>query len=292
MNQTLRVLIGTPAGGGMVSVQYLLSLLEVFQKVMQMKHQIFIRNNLRIAKEQGVINEPQLANLQALEQENLIDLEIGLYTLSNESLLSRGRNHIAAVAIRQGWHKLMFIDADAKWTFDQFMSVVCNNEDFVAGACPLKCFPISLNYLPFEDDEHYYKNAIRSVDSFLKMKEGHKTKFVPIAFIGTAFCCYSRNALLRMAEVSEEYQYPNPATGHLHTHWNIFATNPMNGKFMSEDWTACNTWRSLGGNVMLDTDVIISHVGSHTFGPEQAHITHKTEGLNVAQGSAPVKREA
>lgn len=287
MNQSMRVLIGTPAGGGQVTVQYMLSLMEVFQRVTQIKHQIFIRDNLRIAKQQGVINEQQLTNLNELEKLNLIDLEIGLYTLSNESLLSRGRNHIAAVAIRQGWHKLMFIDADAKFTFDQFMSVVCNNEDFVAGACPLKCFPISLNYLPFEDDEHYYKDAIRSVNSFIKMKEGHKTKFVPIAFIGTAFCAYSRNALLKMAEISEEYQYPNPATGHLHTHWNIFATKPMNNKFMSEDWSACHKWRELGGNVMLDTDVIISHVGNHVFGPEQAAITHKTEGLNVAQGVKP-----
>lgn len=284
-SQTLRILIGTPAGGGQTSVQYLLGIMELFQKCMQMKQQIFIRDNLRIARQQGMINFQQLQNLEALEKMPLIDMEIGLYTLANESLLSRGRNHIAAVAIRQGWHKLMFIDADAKFTFEQFMSVVCTNEDFVAGACPLKCFPISLNYLPFEDDEHYYKNNIRSVDSFLKMKEGHGKKHVPVAFIGTAFMCISRNALLRMAEISDEYMYPNPSTGHLHRHWDIFSTKPMNDKYMSEDWSACHKWRSLGGSVMLDTDVIISHVGSHVFGPEQAHITHKSPGVDVSAGA-------
>lgn len=278
-NRPLRVLIGTPAGGGQVTVQFMLSLLEVFQKVMEIKHKIFIRDNLRAAKQNGLINEQNVAQLEGLEAQNLLDIEIGLYTLSNESLLSRGRNHIAAVAIRQGWDRLFFIDADAKWTFEQFYKIITAPHDFVAGACPLKVFPISLNYLPFEDDEHYYKDSIRSVDSLLKMREGHGKSCVPIAFIGTAFMCLSRRVLLAMAEATEEYQYPNPSTGHLHTHWNIFATKPMHGKFMSEDWSACELARSLGFEVMLNTDVIIDHVGNWTYSPSQAQITHKSKGL-------------
>ncbi len=278
-NRPIRVLIGTPAGGGQVTVQYMLSLLECFQKIMEIKHKIFIRDNLRVAKQNGAINEQNLAQLAELEGMGLVDIELGLYTLSNESLLSRGRNHIAAVAIRQAWDYLFFIDADAKWSFDQFQRVLLSGHDFVAGACPLKVFPISLNYLPFEDDEHYYKESIRSVDSLLKMREGHGKNLVPIAYIGTAFMCLSRKVLLAMAEKAEEYQYPNPSTGHLHTHWNIFATKPMHGKFMSEDWSACELARSLGFDVMLNTDVIISHVGNWTFAPEQAQITHVSKGL-------------
>lgn len=273
-NRPFRVLIGTPCGNGQASVQYMLSLISVFQKVMEMKHQIFIRNNLRAAKEQGVINEQQLGLLQQLDSQQLIDFDIGLYTLANESLLTRGRNHIAAVAIRQGWDKLMFIDADARFTPEQFFSVVTSPHDLTAGACPLKLFPISLNYLPFEEDEHYYKDRIRSMDSFIKMREGHKTQHIPVAFIGTAFMCLSRKLLLALAVEAEEYQYPNPSTGNLHTHWNIFATKPMNGKFMSEDWYACQIARDLGFPVMMDSNVVISHVGTWVFAPEQAQVTH------------------
>lgn len=274
-----RILIGTPAGNGQVSLQYLLSIMGLFQKVMLMKHRVFIRNNLRAAKDEGMIGEPQLEELKRLEQENLFDFEIGLYTLSNESLLTRGRNHIAAVAIRQNWDKLFFIDADAQFTPEQFFSVALSPHDFTAGACPLKCFPISLNYLPFEEDEHYYKESIRSMDSLRKMRDGHKKQYIPIAFVGTAFMALSRKVLLKMAEVAEEYQYPNPSTGHMHTHWNMFATTPMNGKFMSEDWYACHTARGLGFDVMLDSNVVISHVGNHTFSPDQADIKHKTVGV-------------
>lgn len=272
-----RILIGTPAGYGNVSVQYMLSLLDVYQKVMEIKHKIFVRNNLREAKNNGLINEQQLGMLQNLENEHLIDLEIGLYTLANESLLTRGRNHIAAIAIRQGWDKLMFIDADAKFNFQQFCAVALAPYDFCAGACPLKVLPIALNYLPFQDDEHYYEDRIRSVDSLLKMREGHKNNFVPVAYIGTAFMALSRKVLLAMAEVADEYQYPNPSTNQLHTHWAMFETKVMHGKFSSEDWYACEKARELGFQVMLNTDVIISHVGSMVYAPEMAHITHKTE---------------
>lgn len=289
MNQQhrpFRILIGTPCGNGQASVEYMLSLISVFQEVMKIKahlsHHKYIRDNLRIAKQQGLINEQQLGVLNQVEAMNLdqiVDYEIGLYTLRNESLLSRGRNHIAAVAIRQGWDKLFFIDADARFTWNDFRSVALSPHDFTAGTCPLKCFPISLNYLPFQNDEHYYKESIRSMDSFIRMKEGHKKQHVPVAFIGTAFMALSRKVLLSLAKDAEEYKYPNPSTGHMHTHWNIFGTKPMHGKFMSEDWTACESARRLGYEVMLDTNVCISHVGSHVFSPDQAHITHKTQGI-------------
>lgn len=276
-----RILVGTPCGYGNASVQYMLSLFDVYRRVTDIKANIFIRNNLRVAKEKGMINEQNLQALSQLEAQNLVDIEIGLYTLANESLLTRGRNHIAAVAIRQGWDKLMFIDADARFTFEQFLSVAGAPYDLCVGACPLKTLPISLNYLPFQDDEHYYRDRIRSVDSLLKMREGHNNQFVKVAYAGTAFMAISRKLLLAQAEWSEEYMYPNPSTGKLHTHWNMFGTYPQHGKFMSEDWSFCQQARDLGFDVMLNTGVIISHVGTQVFTPEMAHITHVTPTLEV-----------
>lgn len=287
-NKTMRILIGTPCGGGQASVHYMLSLLETFQNVMGIKHSIFIRNQLRLGAAQGQLTQAQHEMLQKLESENLIDFEIGLYTLSNESLLSRGRNHIAAVAIRQGWDKLFFIDADSKWTFRQFYDIVTAPFEFVAGACPLKILPISLNFLPYQDDENYYEDRIRSMDSLLKMREGHKDKFISVPFVGTAFMCISRKVLLACAESSDEYQYPNPQTGFMHTHWNMFDTRTMHNKFMSEDWSFCERARRLGFDLKLNTDVVISHVGSMMYSPEMAQISHIPKQEMVSQVN-PVK---
>lgn len=287
-SRPFRILIGTPAGYGNVSLQYMLSLLSVFQEVMAVKKNIFIRDNLRAAKLNGMINEQNLQVLNHLEAQNLFDLEIGLYTLSNESLLTRGRNHIAAVAIRQGWDRLMFIDADARFTYHQFIKVVTSVHDLTVGVCPLKVFPISLNYMPFKDDPYFLKNDMRSVNSLLALRDGHKSNYIPVAFAGTAFMSISRKLLLASAEIAGEYQYPNPSTGYLHTHWNMFATEPMDGKFMSEDWYFCKKARDLGFQVMIDSDVIISHVGSWVFSPEQAQVTYQTPLLdsNVKESGA------
>lgn len=272
MNQKIRILIGTPCGGGQASTHYMLSMIEVLSNVQKVQHNIFIRDQLRQAQNAGQINEQNLAALNQLEAMNLVDMEIGLYTLANESLLGRGRNHIANVAIRGGWNKLFFIDADARFSVDQFMAVALSPYDFTAGVCPLKILPISLNYLPFEDDEFYHKDNLRSVGSLLAMKAGHKKRHIPIAFVGTAFMCLSRKVLLDLASVSPEYQYPNPQTGHLQTHWDIFSTGPMFEKYSSEDWSACQKARDLGYDVMIDSDVIISHVGTMLYGAEMANI--------------------
>lgn len=267
-SRKIRVLVGTPAGNGEVNLGYLLSMMDVYQNVTQMKHNIFIRDNLRQAKEQGMIGEQQLNMWVQLEKANFIEIEIGLYTLSNESLLSRGRNHIAAVAIRGGWDKLMFIDADSKFTFKQFWDVVTSEHDLACGVVPLKVLPIALNFLPFKDDEYYFRDRIRSMDSLIRMREGHKSPWISVAFAGTAFMCISRKLLLAAASVSEEYQYPSPQTGFLHTHWNMFDTRPMHGKYMSEDWSFCYRARDLGYKVMINADVVISHVGTMVYRPE------------------------
>lgn len=272
----LRVLIGTPAGNGQVSLQYMLSLVDVYQKLTQIKHNLFVRDNLRAAKAMGRCDQNNLNMLQQLDAQFLFNMEIGLYTLSNESLLTRGRNHIAAQAIRGGWDRLIFIDADARWTFDQFLKIVTSMHDLTVGACPLKVFPISLNYMPFKDDPYYLRNDMRSVNSLLALRNGHRSNYIPVQFAGTAFMSISRKLLLDVAASSDEYSYPNPGTGYLHTEWNMFPTEPFENKFMSEDWSFCRKARDLGYQVMLDSDVIISHVGNWVFAPEQAQITYQT----------------
>ena len=231
----MRILVGTPCGGGMVTVQYLLSFLACMEQIIKI-------------------------NAQAPGSWHL-----GLYTLSNESLVARGRNHIAQQAIQGGWDKLFFIDADAGWRWDQFAAVATAPAPIVAGTCPLKTYPISLNYLPFQDDEHYYKDAIRSPESLAAMRAGHGSPLIKVPFVGTAFMCIDVNVLKKLTEVAGPYQYPNPQTGNLETHWDFFKTEPVAKKYMSEDWGFCHMARQNGTDVHIHADVCITHTGSHTF---------------------------
>lgn len=233
----MKILVATPASGGLLTVQYVAS---------------FLATTEAIAKVNAQNGYPG-------------GIQMGLYTLTHEALVSRGRNHCAQVALMQGWDKLFFVDSDAGWSADQFLVVATAPVDICAGVCPLKTYPISLNYLPFKDDEHYHKDAIRSVESLAAMRAGHKSPLIKVPFVGTAFMCIDRKVLQKLAEVAEPYKYPSPVTGNLETHWDFFETKPIAKQYMSEDWGFCNLARKNGFDVNIHADVCITHTGNHTF---------------------------
>ncbi len=257
----MRILVATPAHNGQVTVQYFSSFLQTIEFVSKVNAEHFPKGN---------------------------GIQIGTYTLTHEALVSRGRNHCAQVAISQGWDKLFFIDADAGWTPQQFMAVATSPHEITAGTCPLKTYPISLNYLPFQDDEHYYKDNIRSVESLLAMRNGYKQSLLKVPFVGTAFMCITTATLKKLSEFVDPYQYPNPLTGQNETHWDFFQTKPIKKTYMSEDWGFCNLAREHGIDVYIQSDVIITHTGNHTFkGPEIRRATEEEmAGTNVGKATA------
>jgi len=225
----MKVLVGTPAGNGQISTQYMMSFI----------------STLGLAVKNGV--QPIL------------------YTMSQESLLPRGRNHIAQVAMKEKHDKLLFIDADTGWQPEQFMEIIASPFPIVAGCVPLKTYPTSLNFLPFKEDDKYFVNNIRSPEGLRKMREAYGKAEIPVAFTGTAFLCIDVSVLMKLSETQETYQYPNPFTGETETHWDFFGGGPMHGTYYSEDWAFCKKAREAGFDVRINADVIVNHVGTHVF---------------------------
>lgn len=198
--------------------------------------------------------------------------EISLYTMSGESLLPRARNHCAQVCLTQNWDKLFFIDADTGWRWDDFKAIVSSNEPIMGGVVPLKTFvdyprsfKTSLNYLPFLEDEKYFDRSLRTLESTVKMAQGHGSPIVEVPFTGTAFLCIKREVLMELAKTSQEYLYPNPATGQPELHWSFFDGGPIDGIYLSEDWRFCHNARQAGFKININTNVRMTHVGNHQF---------------------------
>ncbi len=265
----MRILVGTPCSGGQLYTQYFLSFLETYRICAEHKTEIYKRIIASIPN----FDEANPEHAQAVQQNMWRNtFEIGIYTLGGESLLGRGRNHIAQVALTQGWDKLFFIDADGGWTWNDFHSIVTAPHPIAAGVVPLKTYPqfpnsfqTSLNFLPFLEDEKYFDRALRTLESTVKMAEGHKSNLVKVAFTGTAFLCIDTSVLAKMAETEKEYLYPNPATGQCETHWDFFGGGPVEEQYQSEDWQFCHKARELDYDIVIDTNVRLSHTGTHTF---------------------------
>ncbi len=258
----MRILIATPCGGGVATTQYMLSFIETSQNVTNHKNEIARQVVAQIPKFDSQNPHHQQSLVATLNQHSY---DIGLYTLSGESLIQRGRNHCAQVALTQSWDKLFFIDADAGWTWPMFKQIVDSPHPITAGLCPLKVYPISLNYLPFAEDEKYFVNAQRSVESTKKMTVANGSPLVKVPFVGTAFMCIDRSVLMKLAETCDDYVYPNPVTGQPESHWDFFKVQAIAGTYLSEDWGFCHLARKAGFDIHINTEVIISHTGNHTF---------------------------
>lgn len=248
----------------MVTTQYMLSYLEMTLSSIKVKQQIYLNTKLQVREKNPLLSEESL-DLTARQNAEINGPDIGIYTMANEALLPRGRNHCAQVAMMQKWDKLFFIDADAGWNWNHFAKIVQSKHPLIAGVCPLKTYPISLNFLPFAQDEKYFINAQRSVEGMKKMAEAHGSVEVSVPFVGTAFMCIDVSILKNLAETCLPYKYPNPHSGEQETHWDFFNCTPVNGIYMSEDWGFCHRARQAGYEVKINTEVIINHTGTHTF---------------------------
>lgn len=258
----MKVLIGTPCGGGQVTTQFFLSSLEMVHQLHVHKQEL-IR---QVVAQTPGFNDKDPNHVRSL-QETITrhGYDVNIYTLSGESLIQRGRNHIAQVALSEGYDKLLFIDADAGFTWPQIKKLLDSPHPLIAGLCPLKMYPLSLNYLPFQEDEQFFEQGIRSLEGTKKMVEHHKSSLLKVPFVGTAFMCISREVLMKLAETCSHYVYPNPYTGQPQSHWDFFHVSSLNDTFLSEDWGFCHRAREAGFDVVIDTDVIITHTGNHTF---------------------------
>lgn len=266
-----RVMIGTPAAGGHLTNNYVASYKRCTDPLEIRRHMIIrdfslIERNLQ----QGLIppqnQQEAIHRIQTLQNERLF--EVGLYTLSQESLLARGRNHIAQRAMTEGWDKLFFIDADSEWTPEHFNKILESPYPITSGTVPLKTYPIVLNYLPFKKDQDRFCgpwNGLKTPESMWAMSEFYG-RYVKVAFSGTAFMCIDvKKVLNKLAPQVESYQYPNPATGFNETHWHFFNEAPKEDTFMSEDWGFVSKARERGFDMVIDTEVIIAHRGDHVF---------------------------
>lgn len=231
----MRIMVASPAYGGVITQQYFMSFFHTVVEAAQ------------------------------------IGWQVGSFVLGNESLIPRGRNRCAAAALRGGWDKLFFIDADIGWKWEDFKKVAEAPVEICGGAVPIKAYPISLNFNPLPEDQEYFEGTSRppSVLNHLMTMHGGNP-IVPVRHLGTAFLCIDAKVLKALAINERRFVYDDYSTGNLIDMWDLFPIGPAgdtsgNRVYMSEDWGFCNIAADAGFKTHVHAEVICSHTGSHTF---------------------------
>lgn len=265
----MKVLIGMPCAGGMLTSQTCLSLLDTQAQCAAHKAEFY----RELMKQNPGIDQNNPEHVAALQKTmNQYTLDVSVYQMCGESLIPRARNHCAQVCLTQGYDKLFFIDADQAWSFNDFREIALSPLPIYGGVVPLKTYPnfpmsyeTSLNFLPFLEDEKYFTRALRTLSGAINMANGHGSAIVKVAFTGTAFLAIHRSVFLKLAETAKEYIYPNPVSGQPETHWSFFDGGPVDSVYYSEDWSLCEKARQAGYDININVNVRIPHIGQHKF---------------------------
>jgi hypothetical protein len=173
-------------------------------------------------------------------------------TMTNESLISRARNTLTAkfLATKESTH-LMFIDADIGWEPWHLLALLNHDKDVIGGLYPMKTIPVKwcVNGIPGAQDND--PNGLLEVT---------KT--------GTGFLLMKRHVFEKLKghpavkPFNNDIGLPAELNEHMKTY---FDTAVRENRYYSEDWTFCENWRDLGGQVFVDKRILLRHVGTYTF---------------------------
>lgn len=174
---------------------------------------------------------------------------VTIFDESGNAMIADCRGLIVAKFLESDATDLVFVDSDVCWEAGALVKLVDSPVDFVAGIYPQRRDPINycVQWLPKE-------HLIADPD----------TKLLEVAGVPAGFMRLSRAMLEKMvAHYSDTAfhceQAPNQTAHALFDPWRVGRI-----KF-GEDYSFCRRWREIGGQVWIDPEIRLGHVGYKTF---------------------------
>lgn len=225
----MKVLLATPAYGGQVTESY-------FQSVIALVHS---------AHGKGI--------------------QVDVMTLTNESLITRGRNEIVATFMGGDWTDLFWVDADVSFTPEHVWRLLGAPHEVCATPYAMKGLDWNKAWMADSPDEAR-KASIMSVIN-TKPDAKREGGFVTALDAGTGFMRIRRSAIEKLIAAHPEIKYQTEKDVPNKDRWALFDCIIHEGRYLSEDYTFCRRWQALGGEVWVDyTSPNLGHQGSYTFG--------------------------
>lgn len=221
----------------------------------------------------GILTEKYVSSLmtcttRAIAEELVTGFQI--HFQGKESLIHRARNRAALYMIEHGFDKLLTIDADMIWTYEDFERIVTSDKDLIGGTYPLKTFPIVLNFnpLPGKGTELFSESG-RGIDydKFQLFKKAYADErgIAEVNHLPTGFLCAKRKVFEKLGESTDIYEDLDASTGTRKRFMHFYSSDVHNGILESEDWSFCRRAREAGFPVFFDTKVITGHTGTHDY---------------------------
>jgi hypothetical protein len=171
-----------------------------------------------------------------------IDFEIG------NSLIADARNKLVARFLASDCSDLLFVDADLSWSPDDLLRLASYDVPFVAGV--------------------YQRKSRTKVDFAVKFGSAigmDAQRLVAVDRVGTGFMRLRRDCLDKMVQAHPALRLKHPGAPDDDRFYALFDTAIVEGEFIGEDFTFCDRWRAIGGQVLVDPSMNFGHHGAAAY---------------------------
>lgn len=179
-------------------------------------------------------------------------IEVEIISRPGLALIALARALLVADFLAGDGTDLVFVDADVYGEPGALAKLVSHPVDFVAGVIPTRREPVefTVNSLPYP----------------VTWNGG----LLEVGMVGAAFMRITRAALERMVAAYPESAFSLEGWGPKAQApegkaWALFDPVPGNPRYLGEDFSFCLRWRMIGGQVWVDPNVTLHHVGDRTF---------------------------
>jgi hypothetical protein len=191
--------------------------------------------------------------------------EISVHMSENDSMISRVRNVHLSTFLHdyKDYDYFVSIDSDLEimnrfWNNNIFTKLVSHGAKFVGGLYALKS---------------QTKKMCASVPMDRNRQPAFDSGLTPMLWLSTGCWCLHRSAIEKMVEAHPELTYDgddNMSGKKVHGLYipmlqTMHLQNKTIKKYLSEDWSFCQRWRDLGGQIFADTSIVLNHYGEQSF---------------------------
>jgi hypothetical protein len=118
--------------------------------------------------------------------------------------------------------------------------------------------------------------------------------YLRVAYAGTGFMLIRRRVIETLQQRFPNDQYADDGDGYDRGYmrgrfWNFFDTmiHPVSKRYLSEDFGFCHKWRQCGGEIWVDCQSKLNHVGNYVFRGDVGRLRRE-----IAEPGVPADRPA
>lgn len=218
-------------------------------------------------------------------------LELVMYPVVFDSLISRARNSIVAHFMASDCTHLLFIDGDIEFQVQDVLRLVQADKDVIGVGYAQKWLRLDPHIVAQPEPLELMSKA----SVHLKDPLAPPAQIMEAEYVTTGFLLIKKHVIEKLMIANPHRKYINDVDGYRSPEaenyfYNLFCTEVApSGRYESEDYGFSRLWREIGGKIHVITDVTLTHHGWHGY---KSNLYRQLEFMRASAAASPSPPQA